>query len=75
MISSVIAAQHNADQTIPPVARRKVGSLDPTHPLWIVGLDGKQLLPELTYYAQYLSSESPESFLAAYWKGRKDRLW
>lgn len=75
MISSVIANQHNAGQQIPPVARRMVGSLDPVHLHWIVDLDGKQLPPELSYYGQCLSSEAPGSFLAAYWKGRKDRLW
>jgi hypothetical protein len=75
MISSVIAAQHNPDQKIQTTARRMAGSLDPTHLRWIVDLDGQQLLPELRYYGQCLSSEAPGSFLAAYWKGRKDRLW
>jgi hypothetical protein len=75
MISSVIAAEHNPDPEIQSVARRMVRSLDPTHLHWIVDLDGKQLLPELSYYGQCLSSEAPGSFLAAYWKARKDRLW
>jgi hypothetical protein len=71
MISSVIAAQHNPDPKIQSVARRMVGTLDPMHLHWIVDLDGKQLLPELSYYGQCLSSEAPGSFLAAYWHGRK----
>ena len=75
MISSVIAAQHNPGRNIQSVARRMVGSLNPTHLHWIVDLNGQQLLPELRYYGQCLSSEAPGSFLAAYWKGRKDRLW
>jgi hypothetical protein len=71
MIASVIAAQHNTDQKMQSVARRMVGSLDPIHLHWIVDLDDKQLLPELSYYGQCLSSEAPGSFLAAYWQGRK----
>jgi hypothetical protein len=42
------------------------------HLHWIVDLDGKKLLPELSYYGQCLSSEAPGSFLAAYWQGRKN---
>ena len=62
MIASVIAAQHNPDQKIEPVARRMVGRVDATHLHWIVDLDGKQLLPQLSYYGQCLSSEAPGSF-------------
>jgi len=41
----------------------------------MVDPDGKQLPPEIRYYGQCLSSEMGVSFLAAYWRGRKDGLW
>jgi hypothetical protein len=75
ILASVISAQSNPDENIKRVAHRMMASLDPTHLHWIVDVDGEQLLPELKYYGHCLSSEAPGSFLAAYWKGRKDRLW
>jgi hypothetical protein len=57
------------------VGGRMLASVDETRLHWLVDLDGQQLLPEISYYGQCLSSEMPGSFLAAYWKGRRDELW
>jgi hypothetical protein len=41
----------------------------------MVDPDGKQLLPEISYYGQCLSSEMPASWPAAYWRGKQQGLW
>lgn len=56
-------------------AQRLLAQIDATRLLWMVDPDGRQLLPEISYYGQCLSSEVPSTFLAAYWRGRLDGLW
>ena len=77
LVTSAVAAPHCPAQReqICAVANRMMGSVDANHLHWIVDPDGQQLLPEISYYGQCLSSEMPGSFLAAYWKGRRDKLW
>jgi hypothetical protein len=77
IVTSVIASRH-----APAIAARAgqqaraiVEAMDETHLHWLADLDGKQLRPEIRYYGQCLSSEMGASFLAAYWRGRKDGLW
>jgi hypothetical protein len=57
------------------MARRIIEALDETRLHWLVDPDGKQLPPQITYYGQCLSSEMGASFLAAYWRGRRDGMW
>ncbi|MHB9129638.1 MAG: hypothetical protein ACYDBB_00930 [Armatimonadota bacterium] len=56
-------------------AQRLLAQVDATRLHWMVDPDGRQLLSELGYYGQCLSSEVPATFLAAYWRGRVDGLW
>lgn len=76
-VVSAIAAKHcpESKARMKELGRRILASVDDAHLHWLVDLDGKQLLPEISYYGQCLSSEVPGSFLATYWKGRKDKLW
>ena len=76
-VTSVIAAPQcpkDRDRIV-GVGRRMLESLDHAHLHWLYDPDGKQLLPEISYYGQCLSSEVPGSFLTAYWQGRKEKLW
>ncbi len=57
------------------VALRMMEHLDWRRLHWLYDPDGKQLLPETSYYGECLSSEVPASFLAAYWRGKNDKLW
>jgi len=77
MLTSAIAAEHcpGEREQIKSVGRRMLESVDDVHLRWLYDPDGRQLLPELSYYGECLSSEVPASFLAAYWKGRCDKLW
>ena len=77
LVTSAIAAPHclNDRSRIGTVGRKMMESVDSVHLHWLVDLDGKQLLPEISYYGQCLSSEMPGSFLAAYWKGKLDKVW
>ena len=52
-----------------------MASLDWKRLHWLFDADGTQLIPELSYYGECLSSEIPSSCLAAYWRGRCDGLW
>jgi len=77
MAASVIAQRHvpaMAEQ-IRAQATRLMDGTDATRLHWIVDPDGRQLLPEISYYGQCLSSEVPATFLAAYWRGRLEGLW
>ncbi|MBM3264039.1 MAG: hypothetical protein FJY97_11525 [candidate division Zixibacteria bacterium] len=77
MVTSVIAHRHVpkiAGETIAQ-ARRLLDAVDATRLLWFFDPDGRQLLPEVAYYGHCLSSEMPASFLATYWRGRRDGLW
>ncbi len=77
MVTSVIAHRHApaiADAALRQ-ARHLLEAVDATRLLWLFDPDGKQLLPEITYYGHCLSSEMPASFLATYWRGRLDGLW
>jgi hypothetical protein len=49
--------------------------VDGTRLHWLVDPDGGQLPPEIRYHGECLSSEMPASFLAAYWRGRRDGIW
>lgn len=49
--------------------------LRPDHLLWIADPDGRQIPPELRYFTRFLSSEVPECLIAAYWEGRRLKLW
>jgi hypothetical protein len=77
MIISVLGAEHCPvrRQEMQSVARRMMESIDAAHLKWIVDPDGRRLLPETSPCGHCLSSEVPASFLATYWKGRKDKLW
>lgn len=77
MVVSAVGGKHcpSSGAQMKEVGRRMLASVDETRLHWLVDLDGKQLLPEISYYGQCLSSEMPGSFLAAYWKGRRDELW
>jgi hypothetical protein len=77
LVTSVIACRHAPDlaKRAEQEARHILGLVDETRLHWIVDPDGQQLPQELRYYGQCLSSEMPASFLAAYWRGRRDGLW
>jgi len=77
IVTSVIACRHApaVAERARELARRIIGALDETRLHWMVDPDGKQLPPEIRYYGQCLSSEMGASFLAAYWRGRRDGLW
>ncbi len=77
IVTSVIACRHapGVAERAGAMVRRIIETLDETRLHWMVDPDGKQLPPEIAYYGQSLSSEMGASFLAAYWRGRKDGLW
>ena len=77
MVTSAIAAPlcPSDRSQMQALGRKLLQSLDQAHLHWLYDPDGKQLLPEISYYGHCLSSEVPSSFLAAYWKGRRDKLW
>lgn len=77
IVTSEIAAKHcpaRRDEMV-EVANRMFRSIGANHLRCFFDPDGRQLLPEINYYGDCLSSELPGSFLAAYWKGRCERLW
>jgi hypothetical protein len=77
LVVSSIAAKHcpKDREHICDVAKRMMRAVDAKHLHWLLDTDGKQLLPEISYYDDCLSSEVPGSFLASYWKGKCDNLW
>ena len=77
MVASVIAAQHASEvrSHARAVAVRMMEHVDWQRLHWLFDPDGKQLVPEISYCGQCLSSEMPASFLAAYWRGKQQGLW
>ncbi len=77
MVASALAGKHapGIANEAKSVATGMMASLDWKRLHWLFDTDGKQLIPELSYYGECLSSEIPSSCLAAYWRGRCDRLW
>lgn len=77
MIVSAIAARHAPDikSDAQAVAVRMMEHLDWQRLHWLLDPDGKQLIPEISYYGECLSSEMPASFLAAYWRGKHEGFW
>ncbi len=77
IVTSVIACRNApaVAERAGAMARRIIEAMDETRLHWVVDPDGEQLLPSVRYYGQCLSSEMGASFLAAYWRGRKDNLW
>ncbi len=77
LIVSALAAegapevQHDAQR----LATRMMTHVDWRRLHWLYDPDGKQLLPEISYCGECLSSEMPASFLAAYWRGKHAGLW
>lgn len=57
------------------MAKQIIEALDETRLHWMADPDGMQLPPEIAYGGQCLGSEMGASFLAPYWRGRKDGLW
>jgi hypothetical protein len=57
------------------LALRMLESVDETRIRWMVDPDGKQIIPELSYMNDVLSSEMPATYLATYWRGRIEKLW
>ena len=77
ILTSTIAASHCPAERdrMRDAALQIFRAVEADHFRWLLDLDGQQLLPEISYYGQCLSSEMPGSFLAAYWKGKRDKLW
>jgi hypothetical protein len=77
MVVSAIAGKHapGIAKEAKSVAQGMMASLDWKRLHWLFDPDGEQLIPEISYYGECLSSEVPASFLAAYWRGRCDGLW
>lgn len=77
MVTSVLAVEHKAENAASArtVGRQMLEAIDEQRLHWLLDPDGLQLVPEIRYYGQCLSSEVPSSFLTAYWKGRHLRCW
>ena len=52
------------------LAVNMLNAVDGTRLRWMFDFDGKQLLPDLRHTYNILSSESPATWLATYWRGR-----
>ncbi|MDF2668166.1 MAG: hypothetical protein K0R67_472 [Paenibacillus sp.] len=77
MYTSVLAAKYAkpiADEAH-QLALRIMGSVDDIRIRWFYDPDGSQIIPELDYMNNVLSSEMPATYLAAFWRGRMERLW
>lgn len=75
--TAMVVARHcppRCDEAI-AFASETLKRLQPRHLLWISDPDGNQLPPEVNYFSRFLSSELPESLIAAYWEGRRLNLW
>ncbi|WP_135557095.1 hypothetical protein [Paenibacillus cymbidii] len=57
------------------LALRLMDSVDDVRIRWFYDPDGKQLIPELAYMNNVLSSEMPATYLATFWRGRYEKLW
>lgn len=77
MVTSVITAKHAPQSAVraQALAQRMMASLDTNRLHWMLDTDGKQLVPEISYYGKCLSSELPGSFLASYWAGKCEQYW
>lgn len=77
MVTSVLAVEHKAEnaESARTVGRQMLEAIDEQRLHWLLDPDGRQLVPEIRYYGQCLSSEVPSSFLTAYWRGRHLRCW
>ncbi len=77
MYTSVIAAKYAdriADEA-KDLALKIMEHTDEIRLRWMYDPDGKQWIPELTYYNNALSSEMPATYLATFWRGRLEKLW
>lgn len=75
--TALVVARHCPAQRNEAVqfAATTLQRLQPRHLLWIADPDGRQIPPELRYFTEFLSSEMPECVIAAFWEGRRLRLW
>ena len=77
MYTAVVAAKRAPAVAIEArsLAVRILEKVDARRLRWMVDPDGKQLIPEIGYAGEVLSSEVAPTFLAAYWRGRLEKLW
>lgn len=77
MVTSLVTARHAPKSAVraKALAQRMMASLDTDRLHWMLDTDGKQLVPEISYYGKCLSSELPGSFLASYWAGKCEGYW
>lgn len=77
MFASVVTATHANGVSDPArkLAVRLLESVNDIRMRWMYDPDGKQLIPELSYMDNVLSSEMPATYLATYWRGRLEKFW
>lgn len=77
MFTSVLGAKHALPikENAQGLALRIMESVDETRMRWMHDPDGEQVIRELSYMTNVLSSEMPATYLATYWRGRLEQLW
>ncbi|MBO9608229.1 MAG: hypothetical protein J7639_19885 [Paenibacillaceae bacterium] len=77
LFTSVLAASYGTSvkDEAQALALRIMDSVDDVRMRWQYDPDGNQIIPELDYMNNVLSSEMPATFLATFWRGRLERLW
>ena len=77
MVTSVITAEYSTSMADPAIdlAKRMLEKVDDVRIKWQHDPDGKQIIPEHGDVKEVLSSEMPASYLATFWRGRKQGYW
>ncbi|MBO9599088.1 MAG: hypothetical protein J7559_14875 [Cohnella sp.] len=77
MTTSLIAALHapGIAAEAKQLAIKLMASVDEIRIRWMYDPDGSQLIPELDYMNDVLSSEMPATYLATFWRGRHENFW
>jgi len=77
LVTSVITAEYSKELNTPSIdlAKRIMESVDEIRIKWQHDPDGKQIYPGNADLKSVLSSEMPASYLAAFWRGRKQGYW
>ena len=77
LVTSVITAEHSApmrDASI-GLAKRIMEHVDEVRIKWQHDPDGKQIVADNADIKSALSSEMPASYLATFWRGRRQGYW
>ncbi|RKX34353.1 MAG: hypothetical protein DRP71_07325 [Verrucomicrobia bacterium] len=77
LVTSVITAEHSTSMHAPSIelAKRIMENVDEIRIKWQHDPDEKQIVPDNADIKSVLSSEVPASYLATFWRGRRQGYW